>query len=282
LAITTTKSDSFRVDPDKVEFEEGFNVRVPDQSLQDHIDRLEDAMREGAYVPPIDVRFDEEKTFVVEGHCRIIAGRRVKQDFPDFTLEARKFRGNEQDRVLHMLGTGSGQKTLSPLEQGIGYLRLVRFGMKSADIGKKLGISRVSVDNGLALAEASPEVQELIRAGTVSSTTALQAVKKGKKAVTALKEAAKKAPATTKAGKASTKKAVTAKSLKGTDAEKKPKKAKKDAPAGETPVAPAADEITLTLKKADALAISEFIRANAPDEATALKDFASKLEMLLM
>lgn len=282
------KGDSFRIDPSKLEFENGFNVRIADKSLQEHIDRLEQAMLQGAFIPPIDVRFEDGKVIVVDGHSRTTAALRVKKELPDYTLEARKFRGNEQERCLHMLGTGSGQKALSPLEQGIAYLRLTRYGMKPTEIATKLGVTRVTVDNGLALAEASPEVHDLVRSGQVSSTTALTAVKKGKAGVAALTKAAKEAPKpTTKKGKESTKKKVTAKTLKGTAAEKKPK-SKKAAPTmeivshAEAKPAIAADEIAVTIKKAIAASVIDFIRANAPDDAQDLKDFASMLEMAQM
>lgn len=226
-----SKVTTFRLDPDTVEFEDGFNVRTQDDLWQAHVDRLYTAMKNGAAVPPIDVRIDAGRIIAVDGHARTTAARKLKKEVPEFTLEARQFRGNEQERVLHMLGTGSGQKTLSPLEQGVGYLRLVKYGMTPVQIAEKLGVSRVTIDNGLTLAEAPVEVQELVRSGAVSSSVAREAVKQGSEGVEALKTAAAAAdtaPApTTKNGAKSKKKKVTAKKLAGTAADKKTKKGKK-------------------------------------------------------
>lgn len=325
-----TKETTFRVDPDLVEFEEGFNLRTDDDLLAAHQDRLYEAMKNGASIPPLDVRVENGKIICVEGHSRTMAARRLKLEVPTFTLGARQFRGNEQERVLHMLGTGSGQKPLSPLEQGIGYLRLVKYGMTNGQIAAKLGISVVTVANGLTLAEAPLEVQELVRSGAVSSTTAREAVKQGAEGVKALaKKAAEQQadPAKTPTGKTSKKKKVTANKLAGTAADKnskkKPKKkAKKEEPEAEKKLVSewnkslgmnittsqdasvtkseflslasgvsvltmgqyeaASDEIMVRVKKSDAQAAAEFIRANAPEADQALKDFAAALEMVLI
>lgn len=313
-----SRNESFRVNPATITFEPGFNLRpevadtkdplaahlerlkiaetdgTPLDAIDAHIDRLYQAMKNGAHVPPLDVRVDAGKIICVDGHCRTVAGRRLKMEVDDFTLEARQFRGNEQERVLHMLGTGSGQKPLTPLEQGLGYLRLVKYGMTVPDIATKLGVSRVTVDNGLVLAEASPEVQKLVKTGVVSSTTAREAIKQGAEGVEALKTAAANAataPAeTTKSGKKSTKKKVTAKKLKGTAADKKtnPKKGKTAATKADKLAAsnnaPALvdGEIMVKVKKAGAQKVVDFLKGNAPDSDPELNEFIATLEMVLL
>lgn len=329
-----SKQTIFHVDPELVEFEPDFNLRTKDDLWGAHVDRLYLAMRAGAAVPPIDVRVSAGKIICVDGEGRTTAAMRMREEFPDFKLQARQFAGNEQERVLHMLGTGSGQKSLTPLEQGLGFLRLTRYGMTPSEIAAKLGISTMTVQNNLVLAEAPVEVQNLVRQGVVSSTTAREAISQGLEGVTALREAAAAAQAapaaTTKAGKQSSKKKVTAQKLAGTAADKKtkPKKpaakktiaqwekklkmgvpipSEKDKPTTKeayialAPVLPspvageqvnagniavfastAKDEIMVKVKKADAQAVAEFLRSNAPDEATALKEFAAALEMALL
>jgi len=227
-----SKITTFRVDPDSVTVEAGFNVRTDDDTLAAHIDRLYLAMKNGAAVPAIDVRVDAGKIILVDGYCRTNAAKRLKKEVPEFTMEARQFRGDEQERTLHMLGTGSGQKPLTPLEQGIGYLRLIKYGMTAQAIADKLGVSTVTISNGLTLAEAPVEVQDLVRSGAVSSSTAREAVKQGAEGVEALKAAAASPePHTTKEGKTSKKKKVTAKKLKNTAAAKGAKRKKKASPA---------------------------------------------------
>lgn len=318
-----SKVTTFRIDPDTVTFEEGFNVRSHDDTWEAHVDRLYVAMKGGAAIPPIDVRVHAGVILCVEGHARTIAAQRLKKEVPEYTLEARNFRGNETERTLHMLGTGSGQKPLTPLEQGIGFFRLLKYGMTAQQIADKLGLSKQTIDNGLTLAEAPVEVQDMVRQGAISSTTAREAIKQGTEGVEALKVAvaAEKAnPTKTKKGK---KKKVAAKKLKGTAAEKKttPKKAKKinaklktvhewnqelgmsvacvsnplteytksaflalaSLPASPSPVPNIGEnDILVKVTKTTAQAVMEFLRANAPDEAAEVKEFAGLLEMALM
>jgi len=296
-----TKSTTFRIDPKLVHLEKGFNLRTEGDELELHIDRLFLAMKAGGFIPPIDVQIVNGKITARDGHCRQRAALRLKKEIPEYTLECRQLRGNEQDAVLHMLGTGSGSKPLTPLEQGRGYLRLIKMGMTPIAIAEKLGISRVTVDNGVALAEAPVEVQKAIESGAVSSTTAREAIKGGEAGVTALLDAVKEnkeapAPAAsadtppkegsekTKPEKPAKKKKVTSKTLRGTAAAKKKKGATTPETAPVTPL-PAAiingDNITFTANKADAVETLKFLKDYMGDD-TKLIAFAAVLEMALM
>lgn len=285
-----TRAEIFRVNPDEVIFEENFNVRAKDDSLDAHIEQLYQSMKHGAYIPPVDLRVEAGKAIVIDGHCRVTAARRLKLEAPEYTLEARQFRGNEQDRVLHMLGTGSGQKPLTPLEAGIGYLRLIKFGLTSQQIAKKLGVSSVTVENGLILAEAPVEVQNLIKTGDVSSTTAREAIKQGPEGVKALLDAAAEANANpapaTKTRGASKKKKVTAKKLAGTAADKsvktdaKKKKSKKGT--SYTIKGVMENEIVVKIAIVDAQATVDFLKANAPEDNKEINALVATLELAMM
>lgn len=285
-----TKATTFRVDPNQITFEKGFNLREQNDELDLHIDRLYAAMKAGAFIPPVDVQINDKGEIVArDGHCRTKAARKLRKEMPEYTLECRQLRGNEVDAVLHMLGTGSGQKPLTPLEQGKGFLRLIKMGLKSSDIAEKLGVSRVTVDNGLTLAEAPVEIQQLISNGEVSSTTAREAIKQGPEGIAALKDAATKereTPTPTKTGKKSKKKKVTAKKLAGTAADKKTTakkgKAKKEAAPAAAAETPAEGEIVVKVKKDGAQSAVDFLKANAPDTDPVLNEFIATLEMVLL
>jgi len=285
-----TKSIEYRVDPDLIQFEPGFNLREEGPELDAHIERLYLAMKAGAFIPPIDISMVDGVIIARDGHCRTRAARKLKLEMPEFTLEARQLRGNEADAVLHMLGTGSGSKPLSPLEQGKGYLRLVNMGLKPAEIATKLGVSRVTIDNGLTLAEAPVELQQMVAKNEVSSTVARKAVKQGKDAVEAVKTAVKaqrEEPVEPAAkGKAKpAKKKVTAKTLRGTAAAKK--STEPDVRTGiiEIPLPEIVDigddEILVKVKKDTAANVAKFLRDFAGDDEE-LNGFASSLEMLMM
>jgi predicted transcriptional regulator len=248
-----TKTTTFRVDPDLIQFEEGFNLRSKNKELEEHVERLYLAMKEGAFIPPIDVTVETGTIICRDGHCRTRAGQRLKLEVPEFTLEARQLRGNETDAVLHMLGSGTGGMPLTPLEQGKGYLRLLKMGLFVEEIAKKLGVSRVTVDKGVTLAEAPVKIQNMVASGAVSSTVAIDAIKQGKEGMAALEEAVTKhqeVPTKTKKGKV---KKVTAKTLRGTKADKKSNVKK------EVVAATPADSVTVTLKRDAAVELVEFI-----------------------
>lgn len=192
------KATYFKVRPDVVEFEEGFNLREEGPELDAHIERLYLAMKEGAYIPPIDVSVIEGRVIARDGHCRTRAARRLQAEGLDYQLEARQLRGNDSDAVFHMLGSGQG-KAFTPLEQGRGFLRLIRFGHEVAEIAKKTGLHRSTIENGLALAEAPVAVQSMVAEGKVSSSLALQTVRDhGPKATEKLEAAVKTAEASGK------------------------------------------------------------------------------------
>ena len=177
------KATYFRVDPRKIEFEEGFNLREEGPDLDAHIERLYQAMKSGAFIPPVDVSVVDGRIIARDGHCRTRASLRLIEEGVEYLLEARQIRGNEVECVVHMLGSANG-KSLTPLEQGRGFLRLTRHGLTITQIADRVGVHRSTVDTGLALAEAPVAVQRMITAGEVSTQVAIDAIKKhGSKAV---------------------------------------------------------------------------------------------------
>lgn len=203
------KAAYFKVRPDKVEFEQGFNLREEGAELTEHIERLYHAMKAGAYIPPIDVSVIDGRVLVRDGHCRTRAALRLLGEGVEYLLEARQLRGNDADAVFHMLGSGQG-KHFTPLEQGRGFLRLTNMGHTVAEIAARTGMHRSTVENGLALAEAPVAVQKMIAEGKVASHTALKAVRQEGAA-----KATEKLAAGVKAAEKVGKKKATAKHIDG-------------------------------------------------------------------
>jgi len=263
------KALSFRVNPFLVLFEPGFNLRIDGPELEEHVDRLRLAMLAGAFIPPVDVQVNADGTiFARDGHCRVKAAQLVRKTVPDYTLECRELRGSDADAVLHMLGTGSGQRPLSPLEQGRGFLRLINMGFNVTNMAKRLGISRPTIDKCLSLAEAPMEMQNMVASGEVSSTTLSIAIKQGPEAVEALTHAVKSeresTTKTTKKAGGSKKFAVTPQMLKGTKGEQKPK-VKLKINVAPVPADEGEDDGKPILDSLDALAFSE-VTIKAPRE----------------
>ena len=170
------KATFFKVDPRKLVFETGFNLREEGEELNEHIERLYAAMKEGAYIPPIDVSVKDGEIIIRDGHCRTRAALRLVDEGVAYLLEARQIRGNEIDHVIHMLGSDQGRK-FSSLEQGRGFLRLINYGMEVADISKKTGLHRSTIENGLMLANAPVAIHKLITDGKVAPRLALDTIR---------------------------------------------------------------------------------------------------------
>jgi ParB family transcriptional regulator, chromosome partitioning protein len=179
------KSTQFKVRPDVVTFEPGFNLRDEGPELDAYIDQLEAAMRAGAYIPPIDVAVIDDKIVARDGHCRTRAALRID----GYLLEARQVRGNEIDAVYHMMGSDQ-KRNFSQVERARGYLRLINMGQDVATIAQRTGLHRSTIENFLSLAEAPAAVQNLVKAGTVSASLAVKTVREsGSKATDKLNEA---------------------------------------------------------------------------------------------
>lgn len=198
-ALAEAKTDGvakltiFTVDPDLVQFEDGWNGRDEGDDLTEYRQRLKAAMKAGAFLPPIDVQMVEGVPVVRDGHSRTLMARELKAEGTPYTLQARQIRGNDAEMRYHMLGSAAG-RPLSPLEQGRQFLLLTRLGESTAQIAARLGQHRSTVENGLKLAEMPAAVQKMVGAGKVASHTALKTVKAhGKEAAGVLQAAVKDA-----------------------------------------------------------------------------------------
>lgn len=191
-----SKVTMFTVDPDLVKFEPGFNLREEGPDLDAHLEALYVSMKAGANVPPIDVSVVDGEVIARDGHCRTRVARRLKAEGVPYLLQARQFRGNDAECVFHMISSSHG-KSLTPLEAGRGFLRLVKYNLTVAEIVRRTGLNRTTIDNGITLAESPSAMQVMIGTGQVSCQVALDMIKKhGPKACEALRSAVEKVQST--------------------------------------------------------------------------------------
>jgi len=180
------KTDLYRIPPEKIQEEPGFNARdYDDPDVVAQIDAFADAYENGRYVPPLIVRIDSVTgdIFVVEGHLRrrgvLLA---IDRGAPIQHIDCTPFRGNDMDRVTVMLTSAQGLP-LKPIGISESYLRLQRMGLSMADIAKRINRTTSHVESMLLLATANSDVQAMVRNGDVAASTAIEAVRKhGEKA----------------------------------------------------------------------------------------------------
>lgn len=168
------KVTSFKVNPRLIEVEEGFNARPLDRQ---HVESMKVSYKAGAVFPPVLVRVNDGKIILVDGHHRTAAFNELMDEGVEILgVDAVQFRGNDADRVAHMLTSAQGL-ALTPLEMGMSYRRLVAFGWSTKQIADKVGKTVSHVSEMVKLAEANSDVHQLVTDKKVSSTTAAKMVR---------------------------------------------------------------------------------------------------------
>ena len=143
---------------------------------------------------PLEVRLDGEDIYVVAGHCRLAGTMLAISEGAEIatvpTIPEPKGT-NEIERTLNLVTSNSGLR-LSALATAEVVRRLIAFGWSNEAIAKRLGWKSVaSVDSALTLLGATPDVQQMVRSGAVSASTASKVIKKeGSKAGATLKAVA--------------------------------------------------------------------------------------------
>lgn len=172
------KDDLFKIDPRKLEIEPGWNLRMDNpEAVEEHIQEMLDYLKTGGTFPPIEVITKPGGRVIVrDGHCRREMYLRAIADGLEIPyVHCLPFRGNDAEQVVLALTRDRGLK-LFPVETSIGYLRLSRFNWDIEMIAKRVQKTTKHVENMLKLATANTDVQDMVRAGTVSATTAIEAV----------------------------------------------------------------------------------------------------------
>lgn len=200
------KTTQFKINPKLLEFEDGFNARP---ISRDHIESLKTSFKAGVTFPAIEVRVDDGRVIVVDGHHRTVAACELIDDGIEIVgIDATQFRGSDADRVVRMLTSTQGLP-LTPLQMGLQYRKLVTFGWEVKKISAHVGKTPSHVGEMIRLAESNSDVQRMVESNEVAAHTAVKAIRKhGERAGSVLSGELAKA-------KASGKSKVTAKTMRG-------------------------------------------------------------------
>ncbi|ELM3729686.1 chromosome partitioning protein ParB [Edwardsiella piscicida] len=182
---------------DDIHVQEGFNKRVDDERTQQADEDLFQFLFSGGTVPPLEVRpRDEGGVWVVEGHRRIRAYRRVREAGKPIELIAiAPFTGSDVERVARIM-TSNNQLPLTQFEQSLVVKELAAFNLTPDEIAKLIHKSRATVDKLLILSASNYDVQQLVKDGEVAMDVAVDRVKEhGESAGDVLQEDVKRAKA---------------------------------------------------------------------------------------
>lgn len=243
---------------EKIKVIPGFNVRVESPDYIQHRDNLVASITANGYDPtkPIAGYVGKDgDIFVTDGHTRLDAVTIVNQGDGDeieaipVVVHPKEVSLTDLTVALHTANNG---RPLTPFELGIVVKRLLaEDGAVKKDIAARLGVTTRYLDDVLLLAGADKAIKQHVAAGEVSSTMAIQLLRKdADTAAEKIAEAVKKAAGT---GKKATKK-MTGPKMQTV----------------KVAVAVEADADMKDIVKAAAAAIREAIPAKAGDEDTKL------------
>lgn len=195
----------YRVPVSAIKTIPGFNVRVQSADYIAHRDMIADSIRANGFdaTKPLSgyvaKEGDKNVIYVTDGHTRLDAVSTINADDTDTNIDILPVLVHPADKsltdltvALHTSNTG---RPLSPFELGVVVKRLMKDeGADKAVIASRLAVTPRYLDDVLLLVNGPKEVRTAVLEGTVSSTLAIQELRKDpEKAVAKITAAAAKA-----------------------------------------------------------------------------------------
>lgn len=213
-SLSQGSSDLLKIDPRDLNIKPGFNFRDMNSAANiAHVDELARSITEIGVKVPLICYWEDGKAWISSGHCRHAAAIRAievyKAELKTVPVQIEGRYAQEADRIFGQIAYNQNNP-FSDLEKAKVFAKLLDLGWQQSDIAKKAGLTDSRVSQILKVLTAPAAVQNMISAGQVSSTLAMQVVKEeGSAAEKTLKEGLK-------AAKADGKEKVTASNLTGT------------------------------------------------------------------
>ena len=172
---TKNSSTILKVDPKNLFTRANWNIR---QDFGDLDALMQSILTSGQQVPILAKKLvDSDKYEIVDGHRRLTAIlKAISQGHEILYVEVIAFSGNDEDIVMSMLVTGTGQKALTEIEQSQAIKRLTDFGHRVEDIANKMGKSLPHVYHLVKLANLPMKIKNLISQGYISGLTVMNIV----------------------------------------------------------------------------------------------------------
>ena len=172
------RGDSIRVNISSIKVVDGFNVRIDDDELREHVAGIAGALTANLPIPPIEVWVNPESGDIelVDGHCRFHAYQQYAEMTPEFDgyISAVKFDGTPGQRRMR-IASSNKQLKLKPVELGRLYIDARDIdGLSRQEIAAEAGMSLAHVDQMILLASAKPEVLAAVDSGSISATEAVK------------------------------------------------------------------------------------------------------------
>lgn len=216
-AAATGKATDYIVPVDQLRVLPGFNVRVREtDDYRQHLDGLKQSIRENGYYPNkplagfIGKEGEDDVIYVTDGHTRLEAVQEIneealkpEEEIPGVPISLKPADATLADLTIALVQDNSG-RPLTPYEMGVVVQRLANMTgedgktplYSKADIARRLSVTERYIDDLNVLVDAPAKVRDAVLRGTISSTLAIQELRKNpKKAEERLTAAVAKATA---------------------------------------------------------------------------------------
>lgn len=176
------RGDAIRVNIKHIKVVDGFNERIQDDELREHIASIVAAMSAKQPIPAIEVWVNPETGDIelVDGHQRYAGAMEYSRIDPEFDnyIDAVKFNGTPFQRKMR-IASSNKQLKLKPVELGRIYLHARDvLGATRQEIAAEAGMSLAHVDQMILLAsKGTEEVHQAVADGKISSTDAVKLVR---------------------------------------------------------------------------------------------------------
>jgi ParB family chromosome partitioning protein len=203
IAVATGKNTDFIVPVDQLRVLPGFNVRVREtDDYRQHVEGLKQSIRENGYYAnkPLagfiakDSESGDDVIFVTDGHTRLEAVQEINaealndgESIPALPVSLKPADSTIADLTIALVQENTG-RPLTPYEMGIVVQRLAN--MKGddnqplytkADIARRLSVTERYIDDLNVLVGAPAKVRNAVLEGSVSSTLAIQELRRDPK-----------------------------------------------------------------------------------------------------
>lgn len=175
------RGDAIRVNINAIKVIDGFNVRIDDDELREHVASIAGALTANLPIPPIEVWVNPETGDIelVDGHCRFHAYQQYAEMTDDFDgyISAVKFDGTPGQRRMR-IASSNKQLKLKPVELGRLYIDARDIdGLSRQEIAAEAGMSLAHVDQMIKFAGGAEPVHQAVDRGEISATEAVKLIR---------------------------------------------------------------------------------------------------------
>lgn len=180
--LDARRGDAIRVNINAIKVVDGFNVRINDDELREHVAGIAGALTANLPIPPIEVWVNPESGDIelVDGHCRFHAYQQYAEMTADFDgyISAVKFDGTPGQRRMR-IASSNKQLKLKPVELGRLYIDARDIdGLSRQEIAAEAGMSLAHVDQMILFAGGgSREIHEAVDRKEISATEATKLIR---------------------------------------------------------------------------------------------------------